>query len=151
MASVGVTRKRRCSSTHPDDPLLRCNGEVTELTTHIEDHGAFTAPGVFRRWPHKEIGIANPERTRTGDDGELVWGGDAPQHYGARDQQVGGNHYRSQKIQVWDVVDEYGLDYYAGLTLKYLLRAGRKGSKLEDLKKARHVLDKMIELEEREE
>jgi len=67
-----------------------------------------------------------------------------------RDTQVGGDHYRKFKIQPWDVIDEYGLTFYAGNALKYLLRAGHKGVALEDLKKARHYLDRMIEIEERE-
>jgi len=67
---------------------------------------------------------------------------------GARGTQVGGSHYSDRKIQPWDVIDEYGLSFYAGNALKYLLRAGRKGSRVEDLKKARHYLDKLIELEE---
>lgn len=66
----------------------------------------------------------------------------------ARDSQVGGNHYRQFKIQPWDVIDEYGLDFYRGNVVKYLLRAGHKGVKLEDLKKARHYLDRVIEIEE---
>lgn len=66
----------------------------------------------------------------------------------ARDRQVAGSHYRKFKIQPWDVIDEYGLTFYAGNALKYLLRAGHKGVALEDLKKARHYLDRMIEIEE---
>lgn len=69
----------------------------------------------------------------------------------ARDSQVGGEHYKRFKIQPWDVIDEYGLSFYAGNALKYLLRAGRKGSAHEDLMKARHYLDRMIELEEQRE
>lgn len=62
-----------------------------------------------------------------------------------RESQVGGNHYKRFKIQPWDVIDEYGLDFYRGNVVKYLLRAGHKGVKLEDLKKARHYLDRVIE------
>lgn len=66
----------------------------------------------------------------------------------ASERQVAGEHYRKFKIQPWDIVDEYELSYYAGSALKYLLRAGHKGAALEDLKKCRHYLDKLIELEE---
>jgi hypothetical protein len=66
----------------------------------------------------------------------------------AADVQVGGSHYKDMPIQPWAVIDAFGLDFYAGSALKYLLRAGRKGSRLEDLKKCRHYLDKMIEKEE---
>ena len=67
----------------------------------------------------------------------------------ARERQVAGDHYRQFKIQPWDVIDEYDLDFYRGNVLKYLLRADRKGAKLEDLKKARHYLDRVIEQEEK--
>lgn len=64
----------------------------------------------------------------------------------ASERQVGGEHYRRYKFQPWDIVDEYGLSFYEGSALKYLLR--RKDNRLEDLKKCRHYLDKLIEIEE---
>ena len=62
---------------------------------------------------------------------------------GALEEQVGGDHYKKFKIQPWEIVDEYDLCFYSGNVLKYLLRV--KTNKLEDLKKARHYLDKLIE------
>lgn len=62
----------------------------------------------------------------------------------ARDIQVGGQHYKVKAMQPWDIIDAWGLDFYAGNVLKYLLRAKYKNG-IEDLKKARHYLDKMIE------
>lgn len=62
----------------------------------------------------------------------------------ARDIQVGGQHYKDKAMQPWDIIDAWGLDFYAGNVLKYLLRAKYKNG-VEDLKKARHFLDKMIE------
>lgn len=64
-----------------------------------------------------------------------------------RGKQVGGDHYAKHKIQPWDVVEEYDLDYFEGSVLKYLLR--RKVDRLEDLRKAAHYLEKAIEREER--
>ena len=58
-------------------------------------------------------------------------------------EQVGGNHYKSFAIQPWDIIDEYNLSFYEGNVLKYLLR--HKHNRLEDLQKARHYLDKVIE------
>lgn len=66
---------------------------------------------------------------------------------GAKAVQVGGDHYKKAKasnMQPWEIIDAWELDYYAGNVLKYLLRHNYKGGK-EDLKKARHYLDKMIE------
>lgn len=83
-------------------------------------------------WESASTPVANPDRTKVADE------------------QVGGGHYRQTKLQPWDVIDAWGLDFYAGNALKYLYRAGRKGPKVEDLKKARHYIDKMIELTEEE-
>lgn len=62
----------------------------------------------------------------------------------AAEEQVGGNHYTKFKIQPWAVIDEYGLDFYEGSALKYLLRHRHKNG-VEDLKKCRHYLDRLIE------
>lgn len=62
---------------------------------------------------------------------------------GARDRQVGGSHYDG-KIQPWDIIDEWQLDYYEGNALKYLLRD--KKDRLEDLEKAKHYIEKKIEM-----
>lgn len=67
----------------------------------------------------------------------------------ARDAQVGGDHYKKREIQPWDVIDAYGMGFYQGNALKYLLRYKDKGG-VEDLKKARHYLDKLIEVETRQ-
>jgi len=64
----------------------------------------------------------------------------------AIERQVGGSHYKEKgsSMQPWAIIDAWGLDFYGGNVLKYLLRAKHKGG-LEDLQKARHYLDKMIE------
>lgn len=61
-------------------------------------------------------------------------------------RQVGGDHYKKQgsTMQPWAIIDAWGLDYYAGNVLKYLLRHRYKNG-VEDLKKAQHYLDRMIE------
>lgn len=64
----------------------------------------------------------------------------------AFERQVGGSHYKDKgsSMQPWAIIDAWELDFYGGNVLKYLLRAKHKGG-LEDLQKARHYLDKMIE------
>ena len=57
-------------------------------------------------------------------------------------KQVGGDHYKRFKFQVWDIVDEYKLNYYEGNALKYILR--NKDNRIEDLQKAIHYLEKEI-------
>jgi hypothetical protein len=65
----------------------------------------------------------------------------------ANDRQEGGEHYKKLKIQTWDYIAANGLGYFEGNIIKYVSRWKEKGG-LEDLKKARHYLDKLIEVSE---
>lgn len=60
----------------------------------------------------------------------------------ANDKQVGGKHYRSS-YQHWDLVLDFGLHYLEGCATKYVTR--RKGNRGEDIGKAIHYLEKLIE------
>lgn len=67
-------------------------------------------------------------------------------------KQVGGQHYTILNPQPWDVYENWlGYDgfvgYLTGTVIKYLCRFKNKNG-VEDLKKARHFLDKLIELED---
>jgi hypothetical protein len=63
----------------------------------------------------------------------------------ANDKQMGGSHYL-KAIQPWDYIAANGLDFFEGNIVKYVTRWRQKGG-VEDLRKARHYLDKLIELE----
>ena len=65
----------------------------------------------------------------------------------ANDTQVAGSHYKSE-IQHWDFVVANDLNYFEGQVTKYVTRCRKKGQCVQDLKKARHFLDKYIELQE---
>jgi hypothetical protein len=58
-------------------------------------------------------------------------------------RQVGGRHYFNA-IQPWDIIRAWDLNYWEGNIVKYALRHKGKG-KVEDLEKARHYLDYLIE------
>ena len=62
----------------------------------------------------------------------------------SRKKQVNGKHYCQHKIQPWDVIVEYKLDFFEGNVLKYLLR--RKDDRKGDLEKAKHYIEKCIEM-----
>lgn len=62
----------------------------------------------------------------------------------ANERQVGGRHYQTP-IQHWDYVVANNLDYFQGQITKYVTRWRNKGG-IQDLEKARHFLDKYIEL-----
>lgn len=67
----------------------------------------------------------------------------------ANKRQVGGSHYKTngKGEEHWDRVARLGLNYWEACTTKYVERARLKGG-IQDLKKARHFLDKLIELAE---
>lgn len=67
----------------------------------------------------------------------------------ANEVQVGGDHYRSKTVQPWDAMKawmtpEEFQGFLCGNAIKYMARWRSKGG-VEDLRKARHYLDKLIE------
>lgn len=54
------------------------------------------------------------------------------------------SHYNKGKIEVIDFIEDQGLSFHLGNVIKYVTRAGAKGDKLEDLKKAQWYLDRYI-------
>jgi hypothetical protein len=64
----------------------------------------------------------------------------------ANDTQVAGGHYKQKAIQPWDYIAANGIGYFEGNVIKYVSRWRDKGG-VEDLRKARHYIDKLIELE----
>lgn len=53
-------------------------------------------------------------------------------------------HYKSGGLETIDVIEAFGLGFRLGNVVKYVLRHGRKGAALADLKKARWYLDREI-------
>ena len=60
------------------------------------------------------------------------------------DKQIGGTHYRKMKIQPSKFVNENKLLFAEGNVIKYVVRHQYKGGK-EDLEKAKHFIDMIIE------
>ena len=60
--------------------------------------------------------------------------------------QIGGNHYTSKTIQPWDYIAANQLGYFEGNIVKYVSRWRDKNG-IEDLRKAKHYLEKLIEFE----
>lgn len=46
------------------------------------------------------------------------------------------DHYQSDKLEVIDIIESFQLGFNLGNAIKYILRAGKKGDKAEDLQKA---------------
>lgn len=68
----------------------------------------------------------------------------------ARDLQFGGDHYKTMKVQPWDVIDTWSIEqqigFYRGNALKYVMRMGSKDEQLIEIKKAAHYITKLIEV-----
>lgn len=64
--------------------------------------------------------------------------------------QIGGDHYLTLGVEPWDVVDTWSkqerIGYYRGNALKYIMRMGKKGDEVEEVKKAIHYLEKLVEV-----
>lgn len=84
-------------------------------------------------------GVLEPAKNATfGDDCAMS----------ANDKQIGGDHYKRLSIQPWDAMQawmtpEEFAGFLKGNAIKYLAR-NKNG--IEDLEKARHYIDKLIEL-----
>jgi hypothetical protein len=63
------------------------------------------------------------------------------------DIQVGGSHYKEMAIQPIEFIMKNNIGFMEGNAIKYISRWRSKGG-IEDLKKARHYLDMLIEFEE---
>lgn len=66
----------------------------------------------------------------------------------ALDTQVSGNHYKNMKIQPVEFIHKNGIGFVEGCAIKYLCRWRNKNG-IEDLKKARHFIDLLIEMEDK--
>lgn len=63
-------------------------------------------------------------------------------------EQIGGNHYKGLPIEPWNYIASNGLGYFEGNVVKYVTRWKVKGG-IQDLEKALHYLQKLIDLETR--
>lgn len=55
-------------------------------------------------------------------------------------------HYKSANgLEAITVIESFNLNFRLGNLVKYILRADKKGNRLEDLKKARWYLDREID------
>lgn len=54
-------------------------------------------------------------------------------------------HYTFSAVEPIDVIEAWGLGFHMGCLLKYVCRAGRKGDRLQDLRKAAWYLNREIQ------
>ena len=66
------------------------------------------------------------------------------------DKQVGGDHYQNMKIQPAEFINKNEMKFAEGNAIKYICRHINKGG-LQDLQKAKHYIDMIIERDYSEE
>ena len=66
----------------------------------------------------------------------------------ALETQVGGNHYNSMKIQPIEYTMKNEMNPLQHTAIKYISRYKSKGTPIEDLRKAIHSLELLIQFEE---
>jgi hypothetical protein len=67
----------------------------------------------------------------------------------ANAHQVGGSHYRDMAIQPVEFIHRNGIGFIEGSVIKYVCR-WRKKNGIEDLNKAKHFINLLIEMETRD-
>lgn len=62
----------------------------------------------------------------------------------------GGDHYVRMGVEPWNVIDSWPLEqrigFYRGSAIKYLMRLGNKDASLQEVQKAKHYCEKLIEV-----
>ena len=122
------------------DEILKNNGEVLadfiKEETGYDIHGAFTEFGSCEK--QNKINEVNKEQIKN------------PNRYAEEERVNHPEHYTKGGIEVHDFISAWRMDFDAGNVIKYVTRAPYKNNKLEDLKKARWYLNKLIEEAEEE-
>ena len=59
-------------------------------------------------------------------------------------------HYNTGKIEVIDAIEEWNMGFCDGNVIKYVARHKHKGKPIEDLKKAKWYLERLIQQYEQE-
>ena len=75
---------------------------------------------------------------------EVKWGYNDEPYQRATDKQIGGQHYQQFKIQPVEFCYKNNIPYLEATAIKYLCRWREKNG-IEDLEKAKHYIDLLIE------
>lgn len=72
-----------------------------------------------------------------------------PMQHNALAVQIGGDHYKDLPIQPVEFIHANRLGYFEGCVVKYVSRWRAKGG-INDLEKAKHYIELLIELENKQ-
>jgi DNA-directed RNA polymerase subunit RPC12/RpoP len=108
------------------DKCPRCSHEVFVLSN---EHN--TATCEYCRYVMECVKVEEPSLLKTN----------------VLNEQIGGNHYHEGSIQPIEYVHSNNLDFFEGNAIKYVTRNRRKGTPVEDLKKAIHYIQLKLKLD----
>lgn len=125
--------------------------EAEDMTE--KDYSRWYGDPVEQQKFTEELGAENERVRQQLRDAEILSSypvGLKPRIKAANATQVGGDHYKKMDIQPWDVIDygpkQQAIGFYRYNALKYIMRAGEKGEFKEDIAKAQHYLEKLLEI-----
>lgn len=117
------------------------SGLITEpLVKSDDDSYPFQCPATLMTW----TGMGQHNVTPNQNDIIEEYTEPTPPREDANSKQVAGDHYKSQEIQPWDFVISNKLGFLEGNAIKYIARHTKKNG-AEDIKKAIHYLEKLLE------
>jgi hypothetical protein len=129
--------------TAADPSQLVAGWDPTFLAIKLEEK---QRANLARAWPPPKSEDEPIEHVRTADE---VPAAAEVLDEASRGHQVGGTHYLAMAVQPWDAMADWMTPdafrgFLRGNVVKYLARCEQKGG-VEDLRKARHYLDRLIE------
>jgi len=115
---------------------------------HQLDVAGHASTATITKWSYRDCGSEGwfIAETVAAPGGLLPHQGEKHMTEKALDTQVGGGHYKSMAIQPVEYIHKNGIPYIEGCVIKYISRWRNKNG-IEDLKKAKHFIDLLIELE----
>ena len=124
--------------------------ELQDWAENREPHEQMEKLHEWQRNQHRAGGWAHSESVqqwqspRKRDAAALK--ADKDMQQSARSTQHGGAHYKDLPIQPVEYIHQNGIGFCEGCAIKYLTRWRSKGG-IEDLRKARHFIELLIEME----
>jgi hypothetical protein len=112
---------------------------------YAEEHNRIMDQKMWDRYRDKDQKMW--DRYMKSKYSDVVSDGGLDPRNSALDVQIGGGHYKSYAIQPVEFIHKNKIPYIEGCAIKYLCRWREKGG-IEDLKKVKHYIDLLIEMEQ---
>ena len=115
--------------------------KIAKITNYLAKHGTTEKAADIA----KKLKVSVPLVYKARAQYAIPWEKWPETAQAANTRQEGGNHYKTLAIQPWDYIVQNNLGFLEGNVIKYVTRWKDKEG-VQDLQKARHFLDKLIEV-----